>query len=232
MNKKRKKYTGKPYYLSASIICSDMLELKKDLSLLEKGDIDFVHFDVMDGIFVPRYGVYPEILESVKKVTKKPMDVHMMVQDPELYIPTFIKAGADIIAVPAETCPHLHRTIQLIKKNGAKAGVALNPATPLNVLDYIIDDIDMVVLMAINPGIVGHKIISNIYEKISKMRDLVSNRSDFLIQIDGGVNFKSGPKMIMSGANVLVCGASTIFQQGKPIDKKIKDFRKVLNTAL
>lgn len=231
MNKKRKKYT-KPYYLSVSIICSDMLELKKDLSLLEKGDIDFVHFDVMDGIFVPRYGVYPEILESVKKNIKKPMDVHMMVQNPELYIPTFIKAGADIIVVHAEACLHLHRTIQLIKKNGAKAGVALNPATPLNVLDYIIDDIDMVVLMAINPGIVGHKIISNIYEKISKMRDLVSNRSDFLIQIDGGVNFKSGPKMIMSGANVLVCGASTIFQQDKPIDKKIKDFRKVLNTAL
>lgn len=215
----------KSFALGASIICSDFLNLKNDIKLVVKGGADFIHFDVMDGVFVPRYGLPPEILKSIKSICKIPVDVHMMVDNPELYIESFAKAGAEYICVHAESCKHLHRTIQLIKSFGIKAGVALNPATPLNVLDYVLQDISMVVLMAINPGIVGHKLIPSMFEKVIDLRNKIDGYKGILIEIDGGVTFETSSQFIKSGADVLVCGSSTIFSQQKPIDYQIKKLK-------
>lgn len=218
------------YYLAASLICADMLELTQQIKLLELGGIDFIHFDVMDGSFVPRYGLHPELLQAVNQITKIPVDVHMMVENPEPYIDVFAQAGADYFAVHFESCRHLHRTIGLIRKAGMKPGVALNPATNLAGLEFVLEDIDLIVLMAINPGIVGHKLIARAMEKIRQAKALVGSRDGFLIQVDGGVTPESAPKMIRAGANMLICGSSTIFRpQEAPVDQKINDLRQAIN---
>lgn len=228
-----KKTKKRIYKLSASLICGQPLRLEKDLELLEKGKIDQIHFDVMDGLFVPRYGLYPEILKATKAITDIPVDVHFMTEDPTKYLPAFIEAGADIIAVHAESCRHLHYTIKTIKDAGKKAGVVLNYATPLSVLDYILEDLDLVELMAINPGIVGHKIIPGIFKKISDLREKISQAGKKIdIEIDGGVNFESAPKMVKAGATVLVCGTSVIFNKEKPLNVKIKELRGVIDTLI
>ncbi len=224
---------SKPYYLAASLVCADMLHLADEMENLEAGQIDFIHFDVMDGSFVPRYGLHPEMLQAVKKATKIPVAVHMMVQNPEPYIEIFAKVGADYFAVHVEACPHLHRTIHLIRQAGMKPGVALNPATSLSSLEYVLDDIDIIVLMAINPGIVGHKLIGSMMKKISQVKQLVKDRPNFLIQVDGGVTPESAPEMIQAGANMLVCGSSTIFRpQEAPVDQKITQLRQTINQVL
>lgn len=220
-----------PYYLSASLICGDPLAYRDEIISLEKGQMDFIHIDIMDGSFVPRYGLYPELIESIAKETHIPLEVHMMVDDPEPYIPQLVKSGAKYIAFHLEPVQHIHRVIYKIKQEGVKVGVALNPATSLSVLDHIIDDIDMVVLMGINPGIVGHKLIPKTLDKICQLKKMVRNRKDFLIQIDGGVTFESGPELLKAGANVLVCGTSTIYKKGKSLHENIREFRCVLNKA-
>jgi ribulose-phosphate 3-epimerase len=208
----------KDFLLSASLICDDFSDLKKTLFLIKKGKVDYIHYDVMDGVFVPRYGLFPEILQTVKKYTKVPVDVHLMVENPEPYIKTFVDSGADIVTVHAESNWHLSRTIKLIKETGAKVGVALNPATSLHVLDYLLDEVDLVMLMAINPGIVGHKLIESTYEKIGALVNKIGDRK-IIVEIDGGVTPESAPRMVQAGANMLVCGTSTIFKQKKPLDK-------------
>lgn len=222
----------KKYYLSASLICADFLRLEKELKQLIKGNIDFIHIDVMDGVFVPRYGLFPEILSKVKKITNIPMDVHMMVSDPEKYINDFAKAGADYYCVHPENNPHIHRIIKKIKLAGMKPGIVLNPATPLNILDYILDDIYLIMLMAINPGIVGHKLIPQTYQKIAQVKEKAKKYPQMLIEIDGGVTLDSSPKMIKAGANMLVCGTGTIFQPPSSINKKIKHLRKIIDNSL
>lgn len=220
----------KPVYkLGASIICVDFVNLGKDLRLIRKGGADYIHFDVMDGQFVPRFGLPPEFLKSIKSVCKLPVYVHMMTTNPEPYLKNFVEAGADIIVVHAETCQHLYRTIQMIKNLGARAGVAINPATPLNVLDYILDDLSLVVIMAINPGIVGHKLIPNMFNKIKELKDKIKNHKNLLIEVDGGVTFETSLKLVKVGADALVCGSSTIFNQIKPIDKQLIKLRKELD---
>ena len=142
------------YKLSASLICADILNLGKDIEEIVKGGCDYIHIDVMDGVYVPRFGMYPEIISAVRTKTDMPIDVHLMVTDAEKYVDLFVHAGASLITVHPETCIHLHRTLHVIKSAGAQAGVCLNFATPLSALDYVMDDIDLVLLMAINPGIV------------------------------------------------------------------------------
>lgn len=216
--------------ISASIICGNPINLKSDLHSLEKGKIEYIHFDIMDGIFVPRYGLYPEYLSSIKKSTKIPIDVHMMTINPELYIPLLAESGADYISVHAENNHHLHRTIKLIKQHHLKAGLVLNPATPLNTLDYLLTDLDLIVLMGINPGIVGHQLIPSTIEKIKDLKQkLKKTKSSIFVEIDGGVTFNSAPSLTKAGADILVCGSSTIFNQPQPLLSKINEFRQTIN---
>jgi ribulose-phosphate 3-epimerase len=222
----------KPYKLAASLICANTLDLKSEIRSLEKGGIDFIHFDVMDGNFVPRLGLHPEILKAVKSMTKIPVDVHLMIENPDFFIPELIKAGADIIVVHAESTKHLHRSIKIIRDAGIKAGVALNPGTPLSVLDYVLEDIDLVMLMAINPGIVGHKLIPRALEKISELKAKLADYPKMIIEIDGGVTPESAPEMISRGANLLVCGTSIIFKPDMPVGKKLKEARKNIDLKL
>jgi ribulose-phosphate 3-epimerase len=213
----------------------DPLDIRKDLKELVDSNVDFLHFDVMDGLFVPRYGLYPEILKEIKTEVAQtgkyiPVDAHMMVANPEDYIDTFATAGADYYNVHYEACPNLHRTIKKIKDSGMKAGVALNYHTSPEVLHYLLPDIDMIVLMAINPGIVGHKIIPGIYQKILDTRIMFRDAGfkDILIQIDGGVTFESANKMMNNGADILVCGTGTIFRKHEDtITNQITKFRKL-----
>lgn len=215
--------------IAASLICSNPLNLEADINELISGKADFIHFDVMDGLFVPRYGLYPEILTALKKQTDIPVDVHMMVNNPEDYIEDFRVAGATYYNFHIEATNHAHRIIKKIDKAGMLPGVALNPATSLSTLDFLINDIKMVVLMAINPGIVGHKLIPSMIEKIRQLRafaDLHGNK-DLLIEIDGGVTFESGKLMIEAGADLLVCGTGTIYRPHEDtISNKISAFRE------
>ncbi|MCR4322473.1 MAG: ribulose-phosphate 3-epimerase [Candidatus Azambacteria bacterium] len=221
-----------PYKLAASLICSNMLDVAADIRSLEEGGIDYIHVDVMDGSFVPRLGVHPEMVRAVRTITNIPIDVHMMIDNPDLFVPDFIKAGGNIIIVHAESTKHLHRTIKMIRDMGARAGVALNPGTTLHVLDYVLDDIDLVMLMAINPGIVGHKLIPRTLDKISELKEKVASRSDMIIAIDGGVNPESAPQMIKRGANFLVCGSSMIFKPDSAVGENIKEVRSNIDRAL
>jgi ribulose-phosphate 3-epimerase len=220
--------------LAASLICADPLNLEKDIKELVSGNADFIHFDVMDGSFVTRYGLYPEILTYLKKITNTPVDVHMMVDNPEDYIDLFQKAGADYYNVHVEACKHLHRVIKKTRDCGMKPGVALNPATPLSSLDWVINDIEMVVLMAINPGIVGHKLIPSLIDKIAALREYANEHGNenLLIEIDGGVTFDSAPIMIEAGADVLVCGTGTIFRpQEDSIHNKLISLQSKLSIS-
>ena len=220
------------YQLTASIICADLLNLKEEMGLLKKGKIDRIHFDVMDGIFVPRYGLPPEILRQIHEVTDIPITVHLMVQDPEPYIEVFAKAGADAFVFHIERIFHANRVLKKVKDAGMKAGVALNPATSLGVLDYVLEDVDVIMLMAINPGILGHKLIPQMLKKIADLKNKLKNNPDIKIEIDGGVTSESAPKMIANGADILVCGNSTIFKSDERIDKKIKQLRQVIDNGL
>jgi ribulose-phosphate 3-epimerase len=222
------------FKLSASLICANSLEFGKEIERLNKGKADYIHFDVMDGNFVPRYGLYPELISSIKRVSKIPVVVHMMTEEPSRYIQQYVLAGADIILVHPEACTHLHYTLKTIRDAGIKAGVSLNIATPLNVLDYVIEDIDYIELMAINPGIVGHKVISQIFRKIRDLKKFLKlkKRKNILIEIDGGVNEDTAAKMVVAGADVLVCGSSSIFKSDMTVDKKIVEFRSNLTKKI
>jgi ribulose-phosphate 3-epimerase len=214
--------------IAASLICSNPLNLQQDINELIIGKSDFIHFDVMDGQFVPRYGLYPEILSYLTKTTSIPVDVHMMVQNPEDYIEDFKNAGATFYNFHIEATAHAHRIVKKIQKAEMKPGIALNPATSISSLDYLIEDVQMVVLMAINPGIVGHKLIPNMINKISDLRECADKRGnrELLIQVDGGVTFESGVEMIKAGADILVCGTGTIYRPHEDtISNKMDAFR-------
>lgn len=220
------------YKLAASLICSNILDLKSEILSLEDGGIDYIHFDVMDGNFVPRLGLYPEMLKAVKSITNTPIDVHLMIDNPESFIPDFVKAGGDIIVVHAESTKHLHRAIKLIRDMGARAGVALNAGTSLSALDYVLDDIDLVMLMAINPGIVGHKLIPRMLDKITELKEKLVNYPNMIIEVDGGVNPESAPEMIKRGADLIVCGTSMIFKPDIMVGQKLKEVRRDIDQRL
>ena len=222
-----------PAFLAASIICANPLHIERELRLLEDGKINLLHIDVMDGIFVPRLGLGSELFRALREVTELPIDVHLMLSDPERYIPVFAEAGADIIIIHAEASIHLPRLLKLTRQCGARAGLALNPATPLNVLDYVLDDIDLICLMMINPGCVGEKLIPAAMQKIADVHHLLGEKAERVhVMIDGNVNLDNAPDMIKSGATVLVCGSSSIFNQGMNVRDGLQAFRRGLGERL
>ncbi|MCY9032455.1 ribulose-phosphate 3-epimerase [Bacillus inaquosorum] len=205
--------------VAPSILSADFAALGNEIKDVEKGGADCIHIDVMDGHFVPNITIGPLIVEAVRPVTDLPLDVHLMIEEPDRYIPDFAKAGADILSVHAEACPHLHRTIQLIKEQGVKAGVVLNPHTPVQVIEHVFDDLDLVLLMTVNPGFGGQKFIHSVLPKIKEVKRMADERGkkDLLIEVDGGVNKETAPLVIEAGANLLVAGSAVY---GQPDRKK------------
>jgi len=202
--------------IAPSMLAADFANLKKDIDLVNKSEADWFHLDVMDGVFVPNISFGAPIVKAIKKHANKTLDVHLMIVNPDKFITDFKKAGADILTVHYEACPHLHRTVQSIKVSGMKAGVSLNPHTPIAVLEDIIQDIDLVLIMSVNPGFGGQSFIENTYKKIVQLKDLImKSGSKALIEIDGGVNDKNTPKLLAAGADVLVAG-SFIFKSNNP----------------
>lgn len=203
--------------ISPSVLASDFANLQSEVEMLNKSQADWLHIDIMDGRFVPNISFGFPVMQAIKKHAQKPMDVHLMIVEPELYIEQFREAGADTITVHLEATNHLHRTVQLIKATGAKASIALNPHTSVNLLDDIIADVDMVCLMSVNPGFGGQKFIENTYRKIEALKDLIISRdSRALIEIDGGVNQQNAPLLLDKGADVLVAG-SFVFSAADPV---------------
>ncbi|WP_153124123.1 ribulose-phosphate 3-epimerase [Peribacillus tepidiphilus] len=199
--------------IAPSILSADFSKLADEIRDVEAGGADYIHVDVMDGHFVPNITIGPLIVEAIRPVTKLPLDVHLMIENPDLYIEAFAKAGADYITVHVEACKHLHRTIHYIKSLGVKAGVVLNPATPVESIQHIIADVDMVLLMSVNPGFGGQKFIPEVLPKIRKVKEMALEKNPHLeIEVDGGVNAETAKLCIDAGANVLVAG-SAIYNQ-------------------
>lgn len=195
--------------IAPSILSADFSKLGEEIKDVERGGADWIHIDVMDGHFVPNITIGPLIVEAVRPITKLTLDVHLMIENPDQYIEAFAKAGADYITVHAEACTHLHRTIQLIKSFGVKAGVVLNPATSVSVLDYVLEDIDMVLLMSVNPGFGGQAFIPSVLDKIEAVRSMIDEKGlDIDIEIDGGVNPETARLCVEKGATVLVAGSA------------------------
>lgn len=202
--------------IAPSLLAANFLELGKEVEMVNRSEADWFHLDVMDGRFVPNISYGLPVIAQIKKLARKPCDVHLMIEEPEKYAAEFKKAGADILTVHAEACVHLHRNIQQIKSLGMKAGVALNPHTPVVVLENVIRDIDVVLVMSVNPGFGGQTFIEQTYQKIRQVRQLIKdNQGTALIEVDGGISAENAGQLVQAGANVLVAGSS-IFASADP----------------
>ncbi|AZZ58061.1 ribulose-phosphate 3-epimerase [Riemerella anatipestifer] len=202
--------------IAPSLLSADFGNLQRDIEMLNRSQADWFHVDVMDGRFVPNISFGFPVMKTIKEHAKKFVDVHLMIVEPEKYVEEFIDNGADLVSVHYEACTHLHRTIKLIQSKGAKAGVVLNPSTPVSVLEDIIGEVDLVLLMSVNPGFGGQKFIENTYKKIKQTKDLILDQNaTALIQIDGGVNTDNASKLFEAGADVLVAG-NAVFSAENP----------------
>ncbi|MDH3455065.1 MAG: ribulose-phosphate 3-epimerase, partial [Desulfuromonadales bacterium] len=191
--------------IAPSILSADFSRLGEDIQAVDRAGADYIHVDVMDGHFVPNITIGPLVVAALRKVTDKPLDVHLMIENPDLYIPEFARAGADIITVHQEAVPHLHRTVQLIKSLGKKAGVSLNPATPVETLDVILDELDLVLVMSVNPGFGGQAFIPSALDKIRALRQRIAQRGLATeLEVDGGVKLDNIGEVVAAGADVLV----------------------------
>ena len=212
--------------VSPSLLSADFLHLSKDIEMVNRSQADWFHLDIMDGVFVPNISYGLPVVSQIKKMATKPLDVHLMIVQPERYVEAFHKAGADILTVHYEACTHLHRTIQQIKAQGMKAGVSLNPHTPVSLLEDIIKDIDVVLLMSVNPGFGGQSFIEQTINKVDKLKKLImESNSHTLIEIDGGVNFETGKRLVNAGADALVAG-SFVFNATDP-EANIKGLKEL-----
>lgn len=202
-----------PVYIAPSILSADLLRLEEQVKALARNGADYIHVDVMDGHFVPNLTFGPNMVKTLKRITSVPLDVHLMISNPDLYIEAYAKAGADILTVHQEACTHLHRTIQSIHQQGIKAGVSLNPATSLSTIENILDNIDLLLIMTVNPGFGGQKFIPQGLKKISEARRMIDKSGrGILLEVDGGVDGNTVESIVQHGANVLVSG-SAIFGQ-------------------
>lgn len=212
--------------IAPSILSANFNHLGADIEMINNSVADWIHFDVMDGVFVPNISFGIPVIEHVARVARKPLDVHLMITDPDKFIVPFVRAGASILTVHYETCPHLHRTVGSIKDQGIMAGICLNPHTPVSLLENIISDVDMVLVMSVNPGFGGQTFILNTYEKVRQLSRLIAEKNPAcLIEVDGGVNYDTGKMLFEAGAHVLVAG-SFIFAAPDPAET-IKKLREV-----
>ncbi|WP_010177530.1 ribulose-phosphate 3-epimerase [Aquimarina agarilytica] len=211
--------------IAPSVLAADFANLQRDIEMINNSQADWFHIDIMDGVFVPNISFGMPVLKAIQKHATKPLDVHLMIVDPDRYIKTFVELGAEIITVHYEACTHLHRTLQLIKSYGVKAGIALNPHTNIELLKNVLTETDLVCLMSVNPGFGGQSFIENTYSKITALRQMATEQqTDLLIEIDGGVSNKNANQLIDAGANVLVAG-SYIFGASNPVEtvKNLKE---------
>lgn len=214
--------------LAPSLLAADFARLKEEIEKIEEGGADYLHLDVMDGNFVPNISFGPPVIKSLRKVSKLPFDIHLMIDSPERYIKDFVDVGADIITVQAESTTHLHRTLQIIKSYGVKAGLSLNPSTPLEVVEYVIEDLDLLLIMSVNPGFGGQSLIPATKEKISQARELIDQRNpNLILQVDGGIKLDNVKEIVDCGADLLVSG-SDIFG-AEDIIGRTREFKSRLN---
>lgn len=216
----------KKTYIAPSVLAADFANLQQEIEMINKSEADWFHIDIMDGVFVPNISFGMPVLEAITKHANKTIDVHLMIVEPDRYITTFKKLGADILTVHYEACTHLHRTLQAIKASGMKAGVAINPHTNVALLEDVITAIDLVCIMSVNPGFGGQSFIENTYKKIQQLKTIIAkNKATTLIEIDGGVTDKNAKKLITKGADVLVAG-SFVFKSENPT-KTIADLKQI-----
>lgn len=211
--------------IAASILAADFARLGEQVKEADQAGADYIHVDVMDGHFVPNLTIGPVVLERIRPFTELPLDVHLMIEDPGKFIPEFARAGANILTVQQEACTHLHRVIEQIKEHNVRAGVAINPATPVGMLEEVLPYVDLVLVMTVNPGFGGQSFIPTMPRKISAMRDMIARRGSLVeLEVDGGIHAQTAPVVVRAGAQVLVAG-SAIFREGESVAQTVKQLR-------